>query len=119
MAKVKFDLGSIVKNVHHAIDPEASVPPDQEKNPLGYRASRLSEIIKGIREKHEALADEFSKMETHLDEVVSHLKEEAKAHEAEAKKDDGDGGEKKEEAKEEKKEEAEGDKKEEAEEEKK
>jgi DNA anti-recombination protein RmuC len=119
MAKVKFDLGSIVKNVHHAIDPEASVPPDQEKNPMGYRASRLAEIVKGLKEKHEGIADEFAKMETHLEEVVEHLKEVAKAHEEEAKKDEADGGDKKEEAAEDKKEEAAEEKKEDAAEEKK
>lgn len=90
MAKVKFDLGSIVKNVHHAIDPEASIPPDQEKNPIGYRASRLVAIVKDLKEKHDGLVDEFAKMETHLEEVVGHLKEIAKAQEAEVKKDDAE-----------------------------
>lgn len=73
MAKVKFDLGSIVKNVHNALDPESKLPPDQEKNPLGYRASRLAELVKSIRDKHEELADELGKVETNLDEVVAEL----------------------------------------------
>lgn len=74
MAKVKFDLGSIVKNVHNALDPESKLPPDQEKNPLGYRASRLAELFKTIKVKHEELADELAKVETNLDEVVAELK---------------------------------------------
>ena len=102
MAKVKFDLGSIVKNVHNALDPEAALPPDQEKNPIGYRAARLGELVKGLKVKHEEIADELGKMETNLDEVIAELKKfseekEGKGDDAE-KKDEGekkDGGEKK------------------------
>ncbi len=90
MAKIKFDLGSIVKNVHNAIDPESALPPDQEKNPLGYRAHRLAELIKGIKEKQEAIADEYAKMETNLAEVVAELNKMAKetAVEEDKKEDD-------------------------------
>ena len=90
MAKIKFDLGSIVKNVHNAIDPESGIPPDQEKNPLGYRAHRLAELIKRIKEKQEAIADEYGKMETNLAEVVAELNKMAKetAVEEDKKEDD-------------------------------
>ena len=87
MAKVKFDLGSIVKNVHNALDPEAKLPPDQEKNPIGYRASRLAELIKGVKEKHENLADELAKIETNLHEVVAEMKK-VTGDKEEAKKED-------------------------------
>jgi hypothetical protein len=95
MAKVKFDLGSIVKNVHNAIDPESALPPDQEKNPLGYRAARLAELIKGIKEKQELIADEYAKMETNLAEVVADLNKMAKETAVEDDKKE-DGGDKKE-----------------------
>ena len=101
MAKVKFDLGAIVKNVHGALDPESKLPPDQEKNPLGYRANRLAELVKGVKEKHEELADELGKIETNLSEVVEELNKLAKDH----KKDDAAEEKKEEEKKEEKEEE--------------
>ena len=87
MSKLKFDIGGIVKNVKGALDPETNLPPDEEKNPLGYRAARLRELVKGIEEKQESIADEYNKMVTNLDEVVAELQKLAKEKEAELAKE--------------------------------
>ena len=78
MASMKFDINSIVKNVKSAIDPESAIPPSEEKNPLAYRAFRLNEIMKELKEKHNSIADDFSKIETNLNEVIAELQEESK-----------------------------------------
>ncbi len=90
MSKLKFDIGGIVKNVKGAIDPETNLPPDEEKNPLGYRASRLRDLVKAIEEKQESIADDYNKMATNLDEVVAELQKMAKEKEVavEEKKED-------------------------------
>jgi hypothetical protein len=102
---LKFDLGSIVKNVHNALDPESKLPPDQEKNPLGYRASRLAELVKSVKIKHEELADELAKVETNLEEVVAELNKmtESKVEEKPESKEEGKSEPKEEDKKEDKK----------------
>lgn len=74
---MKFDINSIVKNVKSAIDPEAAMPPSEENNPLAYRAHRLNELVKELKEKHSSIADDLSKIETNLNEVVAELQKEA------------------------------------------
>ena len=104
MANMKFDINSIVKNVKSAIDPESSVPPSEEKNPLAYRASRLNELVKELKEKHSSIADDLSKIETNLNEVVAELQKEAdKVEEPAAEKKEEKAEEKKEDKDEEKK----------------
>ena len=94
MSKLKFDIGGIVKNVKGALDPETNLPPDEAKNPLGYRAARLRDLIKGIEEQQESIADDYNKMVTNLEEVVAELEKIAKENEVPAedksvdKKDD-------------------------------
>lgn len=94
MAGMKFDLGSIVKNVKNAIDPEASVPIDSEANPLAYRVFRLNQLVKEVKAEQEAIAEKFANIETNLTEVVAELKIVADAKEAEianekSKQDEG------------------------------
>lgn len=86
MAKIKIDLNNIVKNVKSAIDPESCVPPDQEKNPLGYRVARLQELVQQIEEKQEKITEDYSKMVTNLDAVVQELNKIAKEKEVEPEK---------------------------------
>jgi hypothetical protein len=100
MANMKFDISSIVKNVKSAIDPESAIPPSEEKNPLAYRAFRLNEIMKELKEKYNSIADDFSKIETNLNEVISELQEEAKKVEVPADKKEDKAEDKKEEKKE-------------------
>lgn len=59
------DFSKIVENVKSMIS-TTSIPETSKDDPVGYRLSELSKIVKAIIEAHQSLGTEIAKLETML-----------------------------------------------------
>jgi len=84
------DIEEFVGSIRKALNPELSIPVDEQDNPLNYRIVRLRELVKKFAADHKQQSLELEKIESNLTALLLDLNEGPKTNskKKEAKKSD-------------------------------
>lgn len=73
------DIEEFVGSIRKALNPELSIPVDEQDNPLNYRIVRLRELVKKFAADHKQQSLELEKIESNLTALLLDLNEGPKA----------------------------------------